>query len=63
MAQIKNSEAEGELDNNTAQTQIRTICMYTLKTFFMTPYGTDDEFFELIGQRIDMALKAMGMDD
>lgn len=63
VAQIKNSEAEGELDNNTAQTQIRTICMYTLKTFFMTPYGTDDEFFELIGQRIDMALKAMGMDD
>jgi hypothetical protein len=45
-----------------SETQIRTICMYTLKTFYMTPYGTDDEFFEKIGQRIESALTNMGLD-
>lgn len=56
--------------SETAATQIRTICMYTLKMFYMTPYSTRVQengdaagaAFEEIGHRIDEALKAMGMD-
>jgi hypothetical protein len=61
--------AENELKNEnfdearkTADTQIRTICMYTLKTFYMTPYGTDEDFFKEIGNRIESALTNMGLD-
>lgn len=58
---IQTSVSE-DTDIQTVQTQIRTICMYTLKTFYLTEYGTDEEFFESIGDRIDKALSAMGMD-
>lgn len=46
----------------TSQEQRYTVCMYILKTFYRTPYGTDMEFFEEIGHRITSALQAMGMD-
>jgi hypothetical protein len=60
----KIAESNVDLDEarKTADTQIRTICMYTLKTFYMTPYGTDEDFFEKIGQRIENALTNMGLD-
>lgn len=53
------SDIRGSLGD---ETQIRTICMYTLKTFYLTPYGGDDDFFEQIGTRISGAIHAMGMD-
>jgi hypothetical protein len=60
----KIAESNVDLDEarKTADTQIRTICMYTLKTFYMTPYGTDEEFFGEIGHRIESALANMGLD-
>jgi hypothetical protein len=71
VAQIQGNlkSAENELQNEnldearkTADTQIRTICMYTLKTFYMMPYGTDEDFFKEIGNRIESALTNMGLD-
>jgi hypothetical protein len=59
---IAESNVDLEEARKTADTQIRTICMYTLKTFYMTPYGTDENFFEKIGQRIENALTNMGLD-
>ena len=47
---------------NKKETQIRTICMYTLKTFYLTPFVDDKDFFEQIGHRISDALHVMGMD-
>ena len=47
---------------NKKETQIRTICMYTLKTFYLTPFIDDKDFFGQIGHRISDALHVMGMD-
>lgn len=44
-----------------AATQIKTICLYTLKTFFSTPYD-ERPFFEQIEERINSAYSALGME-
>lgn len=44
-----------------AATQIKTICLYTLKTFFSTPYD-ERPFFEQIRERISSAYSALGME-
>lgn len=44
-----------------AATQIKTICLYTLKTFFSTPYD-DRAFFEQIKERVNNAYSALGME-
>lgn len=45
-----------------AATQIKTICLYTLKTFFRTAYDASQPFYEQFEQRLDMAYAALGMD-
>lgn len=44
-----------------AATQIKTICLYTLKTFYATPYP-DEDFFESFKKRVKDAYIALGMD-
>ncbi len=55
--------AESELKRRAelAATQIKTICLYTLKTFFSTPYD-ERPFFEQVEERISSAYKALGME-
>lgn len=55
------AEASSHLQQ-TAATQIKTICMFTLKTFYMEPYQSADGFFKEFEKRIETAYKALGMD-
>ncbi len=61
-AELK-ADAELELKRRAeiAAIQIKTICLYTLKTFFSTPYD-ERQFFEQIEERIDSAYSALGME-
>ena len=46
----------------TAATQVKTICMYTIKVFFTTPYDSNISFYDQFYARLDTAVKALGMD-
>ncbi len=54
--------AAGELDSELATTQIKTICLYTLKVFYRTDYVDDGTFFQQFKLRIKNAYTALGMD-
>ena len=49
-------------DLQTAATQIKTICLYTLKTFFNTPYDSEQDFFGQFEKRLANAYSVLGMD-
>lgn len=57
---VQGSEALAQ-EKQLAATQIKTICLYTLKTFFSTPYD-ERPFFEQIRERISSAYNALGME-
>lgn len=58
LAEVIEADARAE---QLAATQIKTICLYTLKTFFSRPYD-ERPFFEQIEERIDSAYSALGME-
>lgn len=51
----------GSAGGDNTDTQIKTICMYTLKNFYMMPYESGDFYSEII-ERIEKAFSDMGMD-
>ncbi len=42
--------------------QVKIVTMYTLKTFFITPYDFNKDFYEQFNARLDMAVKALALD-
>ena len=59
---IMRSAAAGEMEASLAATQVKTICLYTLKMFYNTPYGGEETFFEEFKVRIKSAYEALGLD-
>lgn len=45
-----------------AATQIKTICLYTLKSFYSAPYDAGRSFYGQFCRRLELAYKALGMD-
>lgn len=48
-------------DSQLAATQVKTICMYTLKTFYMTGYNFDKDFFVQFKERLYEAYHMLGI--
>lgn len=49
-------------DKSLAATQVKTICMYTLKMFFMTPFDEETDFFSQFEERVNNAVTALGLE-
>lgn len=62
VADIRKLLSEGDMDEELAATQIKTICLYTLKTFYMAAYDGEGTFYEQFERRVHKACEAMGMD-
>lgn len=62
VAGIYKAAAEGDLDKELAATQVKTICLYTLKMFYRVPYDGEGTFFEQFKLRIKNAYEALGLD-
>lgn len=60
--QINQKAAKEPEFAQTAATQVKTICMYTVKTFFITPYDKETEFYGQFYERLKTAINALGMD-
>lgn len=61
VSDIMTAVQNGSVESQLATTQIKTICMYTLKVFYQTPYD-EETFFEEFKNRIKNALTALGLD-
>ncbi len=48
-------------DSQLAATQVKTICMYTLKTFYMAGYNFDKDFFVQFKERLYEAYHMLGI--
>ncbi len=62
VAGIRQSAALGQTEKDLAATQIKTICLYTLKTFYNTPYDGEGTFYQQFEARIKSAYEALGLD-
>jgi Fe-S-cluster containining protein len=61
MVTIHSQKQAGELSDEQEDTQIKTICMYTLRTFYLTPYDKAQDFYEQFARRCSNAYQAMGI--
>lgn len=62
VAGIYNLAAAGDITGELAATQVKTICLYTLKMFYRMPYDGEETFFEQFKIRINNAYEALGLD-
>lgn len=62
VAGIMQSAAAGEIESELAATQVKTICLYTLKMFYRTPYDGEGTFFQQFKIRVKSAYEALGLD-
>ncbi len=47
---------------NLTDEQVKIVTMYTLKTFFITPYDLNKDFYEQFNTRLEIAVKALALD-
>ena len=62
MAELPAEEKALKEARQLAATQVKTICMYTLKTFYDTPYDAGEDFYQQFGRRLKTAYTALGLD-
>lgn len=62
MAQLPAGEETPAEARQLAATQVKTICMYTLKVFYNTPYDPQADFYQQFRQRLETSYNALGLD-